>query len=32
MEGAKQKAIQFRVDVDKRLTLSNGYGSDCEDR
>ena len=32
MEGAKQKAIQFRVEVDKRLNLSNGYDIDCEDR
>jgi hypothetical protein len=32
MEGAKQKAIQFRKDVDIRLGLNNGYTSDCEDK
>lgn len=31
MEGAKEKAIQFRVELDQRFGISNGYDSDCED-
>jgi len=32
MEEAKELAIQFRVDVDVRLGITNGYSSDCEDK
>jgi len=30
-EGAKNLAIEFRLDIDKKLGLSNGYTNDCED-
>lgn len=32
MENAKQLAIQFRVEKDKKLGIANGYDSDCEDK
>jgi hypothetical protein len=31
MEGAKELATQFRVQLDQRLGITNGYTSDCED-
>ena len=31
LEVSKEKATQFRLELDKRLKLDNGYSSDCED-
>jgi hypothetical protein len=32
MEQAKQLAIQFRLELDKRLGINNGYSDDCKNK
>jgi hypothetical protein len=32
MDNSKELAIQFRVDLDKRLGINNGYNADCKDK